>query len=123
MAAPVATSTAAATSVPAPNRRAIARNPERSIRAGTTAAASTSCPPRKNAIATTWRNRIACHTLLRSEALDERKGRVGDVLPAVVDRQRVPAPRDRHDLGDVLVLVLEPVGRVDDRRRDRVVAL
>src|SRR4051795_10004075 len=50
-----------APSVPQPNRRATARSATRSPprSAGTTAAASISCPPTKNAIATTWTKRTA----------------------------------------------------------------
>src|SRR4051812_38663323 len=61
MAAPVAARTPIATSVPHPNRRAIARTRVRSEsprRTGTTATASSSWPPTKNAMATRCSHRM-----------------------------------------------------------------
>src|SRR5216683_1691556 len=41
--------------------------------------------------------------LSRGEAPHERQSRAGDVTPAIVDGQRVPAAGDLDDLGHVLV--------------------
>src|SRR6266540_5175725 len=57
------------------------------------------------------------------ESLDEAGGGVGDLPPAAVDCERVPAVRDLGDLGHALVALLPLVGGVRDRPRDRVVLL
>src|SRR6478735_10384803 len=70
-----------------------------------------------------WRAQPAGRCGLLHETLDEGQGRVGDVAPAVVDRQRVTAARDLRDLGDALVALLLLVRRVRDGPRDGVVLL
>src|SRR6266498_4546225 len=57
------------------------------------------------------------------ETLDERQGGVGDLAPAAVDGEGVPAVLDLDDLGHALVVLLLLVGRVGDRPRDGVVPL
>src|SRR4051794_30198583 len=56
------------------------------------------------------------------EALDERERLVGDLAPAAIDRERMPAVRDPRDLGDTGVTSLLVVRRVDDCPRHRVIA-
>src|SRR6266576_6437111 len=68
------------------------------------------------------RQRASCGTLLGG-ALDERERLVGDLAPAAVDRERMPAVRDRRDLGDTGVASLLLVRRVDDCPRHRMIAL
>src|SRR6266851_3171081 len=50
------------------------------------------------------------------EALDEGERGVGDLTPAAVDGERVPAARDRDELGDRLVPLLPVVGSLRGRR-------
>src|SRR5512133_4080700 len=57
------------------------------------------------------------------EPLDEVKRRLGDLAPAVVDRQRVSPVRDLHDLGDAGVAPLPLEGGVRDRPGHRVTLL
>ena len=57
------------------------------------------------------------------EALDEVQRGLGDLLPAAVDHERVPAVRQLLDLRDPGVALLALVGGVGDRPRDRVVLL
>jgi hypothetical protein len=55
------------------------------------------------------------------EPLDELKRLLGDLAPAGVDRQRVPASRHLDDLGHALIAPLLFVGGVRDRPGDRLV--
>jgi len=55
------------------------------------------------------------------EALDEVECRLGDLAPAVVDREGVPPVRDLHDLRHAGVAPLLLVGGVRDRPRHGVV--
>src|SRR5215470_11386088 len=55
--------------------------------------------------------RVAIALRLR-ESLDEVERGLRDLLPAVVDGQRVAAVRHLHDLGDARVARLPLVGRV-----------
>src|SRR5262249_40615186 len=55
------------------------------------------------------------------DPLDELERLFGDLPPAGVDRQRVPATLHLHDLGHALVALLLLVGRVRDRPGDRLV--
>src|SRR5215218_7553595 len=105
MAAPVKSSTAIATSVPSPKPRAIARSGARSApsvrrKAGTTAAASTSCPPTKNAIAIRCVQRTASHMRLiivqpmyvatpYTEKTDEQKA-ICEMVRQFADEQIIP---------------------------------
>src|SRR5262245_2131815 len=57
------------------------------------------------------------------ESLDEVECRLGDLLPAVVDGQRVAAVGHLLDLGDARVALLPLVGGVGDRPGNRVVLL
>jgi len=59
----------------------------------------------------------------RDEPLDEVERGLGDLLPAVVDGQRVAAVGHLLDLGDARVALLPLVGRVGDRPGNRVVLL
>src|SRR5438128_7367929 len=55
------------------------------------------------------------------EAADEVERGVCDLAPAVVDRERVPAARDRLELGHRIVSLLAVVEGLRDRRRHGVV--
>ena len=55
------------------------------------------------------------------EALHEPQRGVGNLPPAGVNRQRVPAARHLDDLGHALIALLLLVGRVGDRPGDRMV--
>src|SRR5712692_2984001 len=55
------------------------------------------------------------------EALDEGERGVGDLAPAAVDGERVPAAGDRDELRDRLVPLLAVVGGLRDRRRHGVI--
>src|SRR5262245_26699495 len=55
------------------------------------------------------------------EPLDELERLPGDLPPAGVDRQRVPAPGHLDDLGHALVALLFSVRRVRDRPGNRLV--
>jgi hypothetical protein len=57
------------------------------------------------------------------EALHEREGCIGDLAPAAVDRERVPAIGNLDDLCHSLAALLLFVGGVGDREWDRVVLL
>src|SRR5437773_10103325 len=57
------------------------------------------------------------------EALDEGERRLGDLPPAAVDHERVPAVGYLGDRGQGLVPLLLLVRGVRDRQRDRVVLL
>src|SRR5437762_150157 len=57
------------------------------------------------------------------EALDEGERRLGDLPPAAVDHERVPAVGYLGDLGQGLVPLLLLVRGVRDRPRDGVVLL
>src|ERR1700733_8626326 len=50
------------------------------------------------------------------------EGRLGDLTPAVINRERVGAVRELPQVRDGRGLVVELPGRRGDRRRDRVVA-
>src|SRR5260370_31971116 len=63
---------------------------------------------------------VACGSGL-GVLLDEGQGGVGDVPPAVVDGQRMPAAGDLDDLGHVGVALLPLVGGVGDGPRRAVV--
>src|SRR5215217_1187011 len=67
------------------------------------------------------RGRLA--RLGRGEALDEIERGLRDLLPAVVDRERVASVRDLHDLRHPWVVLLPLVGGVRDRPRHRMVLL
>src|SRR4051812_31641033 len=67
--------------------------------------------------------RYEARSLDLDEAPNERERRVGDLAPAAVDRERVPAVLDLDDLGHALVVLLLLVRGVRDRPRDRVVLL
>src|SRR5437773_12569671 len=58
-----------------------------------------------------------------SEALDEGERRLGDLPPAAVDHERVPAVGYLADLGRGLVPLLLRLRGVRDRPRDGVVLL
>src|SRR5262245_6191737 len=66
-----------------------------------------------------WRQLLASRASL--EPLDELERLLGDLPPAGVDRQRVPAALHLHDLGHALVALLLLVGRVRDRPGDRLI--
>src|SRR5215213_9998348 len=57
------------------------------------------------------------------EPLDELERRLGDLAPAVVDRERVTSIRHLHDLGHAGVVPLPLVGGVRDRPRHGVILL
>src|SRR5258707_8951286 len=61
--------------------------------------------------------------LCRDEPLDEVERGLRDLLPAVVDGERVAAIGHLLDLGDALVALLPLVGRVGNRPGNRVVLL
>src|SRR5215471_13368064 len=60
---------------------------------------------------------------LLGEPLDEVERRLGDLLPPVVDRERVASVRDLHNLGHARVALLPLVSGVRNCPRDRVVLL
>src|SRR5262252_8461777 len=62
-----------------------------------------------------------CSRRDRCEPLDELERLLGDLPPADVDCQRVPAARHLDDLGDDLVTFLLFVGRVRDRPVNRMI--
>src|SRR5262252_4068254 len=62
-----------------------------------------------------------CSRRDRCEPLDELERLLGDLPPAGVDCQRVPAVRHLDDLGHALVAFLLFVGRVRDRPGNRMV--
>src|SRR6476619_5719598 len=64
---------------------------------------------------------LALDTMCSREPLDELECLPGDLPPAGVDRQRVPAVRHLDDLGHARVARLLLVGRVRDRPGDRMV--
>src|SRR6516165_2715408 len=57
------------------------------------------------------------------KALDERERRVGDLAPAVVDGERMPAPGHLGHLGYSGIALLVLVGGAGDRRRGGMVLL
>src|SRR5215469_13959926 len=70
------------------------------------------------------RTRRSCLGWLRAgETLDERERRVGDLAPAVVDGERMPAPGHLGHLGYSGIALLVLVGGAGDRRRSGVVLL
>src|SRR4051794_32279497 len=62
-------------------------------------------------------------SLAGDEPLEEVQRRLRDLLPAVIDRQRVTAVGHLLDLGDARVPLLPLVGGLGDRPRDGVVLL
>ena len=80
-------------------------------------------PPRSphRAVPAADRGRLA--RLGRDEPLDEVERSLRDLLPAVVDGQRVAAVGHLLDLGDAWVALLPLVGGVGDRPGNRVVLL
>src|SRR5262245_9413206 len=97
-----------------------------------------STPKRRDAATTSWPPRVSSATSLypispvpptttifighlSREPLDELEHLFGDVTPAGVDRQRMPAVRHLDDLGHALIALLLLVGRVGDREGDRMI--
>src|SRR5262249_24377253 len=97
-----------------------------------------STPARRDVATTSWPSRASIVTSLapmsplpptttifirhRSrEPLDEFEHLLGDVTPAGVDRQRVPAVRHLDDLGHAFVALLLLVRRLRDREGDRMI--
>src|SRR5918911_973531 len=111
---PTRTTSPSATSVPCPKRRAIARSGSRSRptaprNAGTTAAASSSWPPTKNAIASRWSQRTASHMPLiivqpmslatpYTDRTDEQKA-ICEMVRQFADEQIIPNA-EHYDAAD-----------------------
>src|ERR1700761_2778324 len=70
-----------------------------------------------------FRSMVSSSLLRLDEALDKRKRRRGDFLPAAVDRERVPAAGNLSDLGDALVALVPLEGGVGYRPGNRVILL